>query len=228
MNILVIAPHPDDEVLGCGGTIAKYASQGADVYVAIVTKGCVPLFSDELVERGREECCKADSYLGVKETIFMDFPAVMLEEVPRHELNEAFIKLIQDIKPEIVYLPHRGDMQLDHKMTVDAAMVALRPKYKHVVKQIYAYETLSETGWDVPNVINEFIPNVYNDISGFLDKKLEALSVYKSQIADFPNARSLKAVEALAIYRGTTVGVEAVEAFSLIREIQSNRMKIDE
>ncbi len=228
MNVLVIAPHPDDEVLGCGGTIAKHVSQGNSVYVAIVTKGCAPLFSNELVERGREECAKADSYLGVKKTIFMDFPAVMLEEVPRHKFNEAFIKLIQDIKPDIVYLPHRGDMQFDHKMTVDAAMVALRPKYKHTVKQIYAYETLSETGWDVPNVTNEFIPNVYNDISDFLDKKIEALSVYKSQIANFPNTRSLKAVEALAICRGTAVGVEAAEAFSLIREIQSNRKQINE
>ena len=220
MNVLVIAPHPDDEVLGCGGTIAKYACQGDDVYVAVVTKGREPIFSDELVEQGRKECRRANAYLGVKETIFMDFPAVMLEEIPRHKLNEAFIKLIQDIEPEIVYLPHRGDMQLDHKMTADAAMVALRPKYRHVVKQIYAYERLSETGWDVPNVINEFIPTSYNDIDSFIEKKIEAMKIYKSQIAKYPNARSVESIRALAIFRGTTVGVKAAEAFVLLREIK--------
>ena len=220
MNVLVIAPHPDDEVLGCGGTIAKYAEKGDSVYVAIVTKGDLPLFDPSFIEQGREECRKADSYLGVKETIFMDFPAARLEEVPRYELNDAFIKLVQRIKPDIVFLPHRGDMQLDHKMTVDAAMVALRPKYKHVVGKIYSYETVSETGWDAPNTVNEFIPTVYKDISKQIKKKIESLSQFKSQIAEFPNARSLKAVEALAVYRGTTVGFEAAEAFILIREIE--------
>lgn len=220
MNILIIAPHPDDEILGCGGTIAKHIANGNDVFVAIVTKGCKPLFSDDSVEQVREECREADAYLGVRKTIFMDFPASMLEEVPRYKLNEAFIKLIQDIKPEMVYLPHRGDMQLDHKMTVDAAMVALRPKYKHTVKKIYAYETLSETGWDVPNVENEFIPTSYNDIYGFLDKKIEAMKIFKSQIAEYPNPRSVESIKALAIYRGTTVGVKAAEAFVVLREIR--------
>lgn len=222
MKVLVIAPHPDDEILGCGGTIAKHVSNGDEVYVAIVTKGTTPMFSGEFIERGRSECREADALLGVKQTIFMDFPAARIEEVPRHDFNEAFIKLIQEIKPETVYIPHRGDMQLDHKMTVDAVMVALRPKYSHVVDRVYAYETVSETGWDIPNVINEFIPNVYNDISDYLDKKLDALAVFKSQIAEFPNARSIKAVEALAIYRGTTIDVSAAEAFSLIREIKKD------
>ncbi len=223
MNILVIAPHPDDEILGCGGTIAKHAAFGDDVFVAVVTKGTSPMFPAELIEQGRAECRKADSFLGVKETIFLDFPAARMEEVPRHELNETLIKLIQKIRPEVVYLPHRGDMQLDHKMTVDAAMVALRPKYEHLVSKIYAYETVSETGWDIPNTVNEFIPNVYNDISGFLETKLKALSYFQSQIAVYPNARSIKAVEALAIYRGTTVGVNAAESFNLIREIIADR-----
>lgn len=218
-RVLVIAPHPDDEALGCGGTIAKHVNNGDEVYVAIVTKGCEPLFPSEIVEQTRGECRLAGQALGAKETIFMDFPAVMLENVPRHELNGAFIKLIQDIKPDTVFLPHRGDMQLDHKMVVDAAMVALRPKYGHTVGRALAYETVSETGWDIPNMVNEFIPNVYNDISAFLGKKMEALSYFKSQMGEYPNARSLKAVEALAVYRGTTVGVKAAEAFMLIREI---------
>ena len=219
MNILVVAPHPDDEVLGCGGTIAKYADNGDDVYVAIVTKGGKPLFKDEQVETVRNECLKADRFLGVKETIFMDFPASMVENVQRYKFNEAFIQLIQRIRPDIVYIPHRGDMQLDHKMVVDAAMVALRPKYKHVVKRIYAYETLSETGWDIPNVTNEFIPNVYNNISKFMDKKIEAMQMFKTQLSAYPAARSLRAVEALAMYRGATVNMNAAEAFYIVREL---------
>ena len=219
MNILVVAPHPDDEVLGCGGTIAKYADNGDDVYVAIVTKGEEPLFKVEQVVDVRNECLKADKFLGVKETIFMDFPASMIENVPRYKFNEAFIQLIQRIRPDIVYIPHRGDMQLDHKMVVDAAMVALRPKYKHVVKRIYAYETLSETGWDVPNVTNEFIPNVYNDISKFMDKKIEAMQMFKTQLSAYPAARSSRAVEALAMYRGATVNMNAAEAFYIVREL---------
>ena len=219
MTVLVLAPHPDDEVLGCGGTIAKYTENGDDVYVAIVTKGREPLFSAEQVENVRNECLKADRFLGVKETIFMDFPAAMIENVLRYKFNEAFIQLVQKIKPDVVYIPHRGDMQLDHKMVVDAAMVALRPKYQHVVKKIYAYETLSETGWDIPNVTNEFIPNVYNNISKFMDKKIEAMQMFKTQLSAYPAARSLRAVEALAMYRGATVNMNAAEAFYIVREL---------
>ena len=220
MNVLVIAPHPDDEVLGCGGTIANRVAAGHNVYVCIVTKGCEPLFHEEYVEQGRSECREADHYLGVKETFFLDFPAAMLEEVPRYKLNDGINVIVQRIKPDEVFIPHRGDMQIDHKMIVDATMVALRPKYEHKVKRIYAYETLSETGWDIPNIVNEFIPTVYEDISDTLDKKLAAMNIFQSQLADFPAARSLRAIEALAKFRGATVNVMAAEAFTLIREIK--------
>jgi LmbE family N-acetylglucosaminyl deacetylase len=220
MRVLVIAPHPDDEILGVGGTIAKRVMEGHTVYVCVVTKGCEPLFANKLVEQTRDECRKADALLGVKETFFLDFPAAMLEDVPRYKLNDGILGIVKKVKPDEVYLPHRGDMQIDHKMVVDAAMVALRPKYEHKVKRIYAYETLSETGWDVPNSTNEFIPTIYEDISSTIDKKIEAMSVFQSQLADFPNARSVGAVEALAKYRGSTVTVSAAEAFCLIREIK--------
>lgn len=220
MKVLVIAPHPDDEVIGVGGTIAKRAEEGHEVYVCVVTKAFPPLFNEEKVEYTRNECREADKFLGVVETSFLDFPAVALETVPRYELNGGILKTIQRIKPDEVYIPHRGDMQLDHKMIVDAAMVALRPKYDHVVKRIYAYETLSETGWDIPNTMNEFIPTVYEDITDSLKAKLSAMEVYRSQLGEFPDARSIEAIEALARYRGATVNVKAAEAFSLIREIK--------
>ena len=221
MKVLVIAPHPDDEVIGVGGTIARRAKEGHEVYVCVVTKAFPPLFSEEIVEQARNECREADKLLGAVETSFLDFPAVTLETVPRHELNGGILKTIQRINPDEVYIPHRGDMQLAHKMIVDAAMVALRPKYEHVVKRIYAYETLSETGWDIPNTVNEFIPTVYEDITETLDRKLEAMNFFKSQLGEFPDARSVGAIEALARYRGATVNVKAAEAFSLVREIKS-------
>lgn len=220
MRVLVIAPHPDDEIIGVGGTIAKRVNAGDEVYVCIVTKGCQPVFTEDLVALGRRECREADAILGVRETVFLDFPAVMLETVPRYELNGKISEIIQRFEADEVFIPHRGDMQLDHQIVADAAMVALRPKYKHVVKRIYAYETLSETGWNIPNCVNEFIPTVYENISDYMDKKMEAMNVYESQLTDFPNARSIGAIEALAKYRGSTVNVMAAEAFSLIREIK--------
>ena len=220
MNVLVIAPHPDDEVLGAGGTIAKRTAEGHSVFVCIVTKGYEPLFNKQMIEQGRNECQEADAYLGVKGTVFLDFPAAMLEDVPRYKLNDAILGVIRRVKPEEVYIPHRGDMQIDHKMVVDASMVALRPKYEHKVKRIYAYETLSETGWDVPNTVNEFIPTVYEDVTGTLDMKIHAMKMFQTQLAQFPNARSIEAIESLAKFRGSMVSVRAAEAFTLIREIK--------
>ncbi len=220
MRVLIIAPHPDDEIIGVGGTIAKRAKAGDEVYVCIVTKGKLPLFNPDFIEQGRKECRAADAKLGVKETIFLDFPAVMLETIPRYELNGKVAEVVQNIKPEEVYIPHRGDMQIDHQMVVDAAMVAVRPRGDDYPKRVYAYETLSETGWNIPNVTNEFIPTVYENITDTYDVKMEAMSVFKSQLAPFPAARSVGAIEALAKFRGATVSVEAAEAFSLVREVK--------
>lgn len=218
MKVLVFAPHPDDEILGVGGTIAKRTQNNDEVYVCVVTRGVKPLYDDAGIQIIQAQCREADRKLGVSETIFLDFPAVMLETVPRYEFNGRISEVVQQIKPDEIYIPHRGDMQLDHKMVVDAAMVALRPKYTHAIKRIYAYETLSETGWDIPNTVNEFIPNVYENISETLQKKLDAMAVIQSQLAPFPAARSLEAIEYLAKYRGSTINCFAAEAFALIRE----------
>lgn len=220
MRVLVIAPHPDDEIIGVGGTIAKRVQAGDEVYVCIVTKGIEPLFREKFIEQGRWECREADAKLGVKETIFLNFPAVMLETVPRYEFNGKIAEIVQRINPDEVYIPHRGDMQLDHQMVADAVMVAVRPRGGTYPKRVYAYETLSETGWNIPNTVNEFIPTVYEDITDTFELKLASMDIFKSQLASFPEARSIGAIEALAKYRGATVSVEAAEAFSLIREVK--------
>ena len=136
MKVLVIAPHADDEVIGVGGTISKRNNAGDEVYVCIVTRGYEPLYSDKYVEQCKHEALQADKLLGVKKTFFLDFPAVNLENVPRHEFNGSIFNIIQEIMPDEVFIPHRGDMQIDHQMVVDAAMVGLRPKYEHIVRRI--------------------------------------------------------------------------------------------
>lgn len=207
-------------MLGAGGTIAKRAANGDKVVVCIVTRGVEPLYRDEWITEIQAQCRKADAFMGTEETIFLDFPAVMLETVPRYELNGRIDDVIRQIRPDEVYIPHRGDMQMDHKMITDACMVALRPKAGQVVRRVYAYETLSETGWDIPNETNAFIPTVYEDITDFIGTKLEAMKQFPSQLGEFPNARSLLAIESLARFRGATVGCRAAEAFVLVRELK--------
>lgn len=219
MNVLVFAPHPDDEVLGCGGTIKKHVLAGDDVYVCVVTRGTMPLFPEESVLQVRSEHKEAMNQLGVKEVSYLDFPAVMLEEQHRYVVNKAIDDVVKKYKPEIVYIPHFGDMQKDHAIVSEAVMVAVRPRGNYTVKTVLAYETLSETEWNVPHASNMFIPNYFIDITNTLDNKLKVLSIFKSQVSEFPNPRSLETIEALAKLRGSNVGVKAAEAFAVIRLI---------
>ena len=219
MNVLVIAPHADDEILGVGGTIAKYIKEGHKVYICIASRGYPPLFSNEYVEGIIKEAIKCHKFLEVEKTFFLDFPAAMLEKANRNEINDKLYGVIDEVKPDIVFVPHYGDMQKDHEIIAKSCMVALRPKYQHKVKAIYSYETISETEWNIPHATNTFIPNVYIDISDYIQTKLDAMAQYKSQLSDFPNARSLEALEALARYRGSTINVCAAESFALIRQI---------
>lgn len=218
-KVLVIAPHADDEILGVGGTMARNIAEGNQVFVCIVTRGEKPLFSDESVAKVREETKKAHELLGVTQTFFLEFPAVMVEQVPRYQLNEKIAEVVREVEPDEVYIPHIGDMQKDHQLINEAVMVAVRPKYAHKINKVYAYETLSETEWNIPNVANAFIPTVYMDITQYIDVKKSVLACYASQVSDFPDPRSLEAVEALAKYRGSTIKVHAAEAFVLIRAI---------
>lgn len=215
MRILVFAPHNDDEVLGVGGTIAKYAESGHDVYVCEVTSG-----SDiGLVNRIKAEALEAHRILGVKETIFLELPVVALKDTKTYIINKKFRDVVQTIKPQIAFLPHKGDIHIDHQETTKAAMVALRPIENPQLSEIYSYETLSETEWNIPTAENAFLPNVYSDISDYLQKKLDAMACFKTQLYQFPHPRSLEAIEALARLRGSTVGLRSAEAFSLIRKV---------
>lgn len=216
MKVLVFAPHNDDEVLGVGGTIAKHVANGDEVYVCEVTIGK----NEERAKLIKEEALKAHEVLGVKETFFLDFPVVRLSTIPAIELNKEVHKVVQEVKPEIAYIPHKGDMHKDHAVVAESAMVALRPVDSPQVKEIYVYETLSETEWNIPSVDNLFIPNVYVDITETIDRKLTAMKCYQSQLYDFPHPRSLQAIQSLSELRGSTICVENAESFMLVRNIK--------
>ena len=219
MKALVIAPHPDDEILGCGGTMAKMADNGDEVYVCVVTEGKEPEYDADFVKNERQEMKNAHKVIGVKSTIELKMPAARLDQIPQVELNNLLTDVCSTIKPDVVYLPHIGDVHRDHKIVSQAAMVAVRPNGTDKVKRVLAYEVLSETDWDIPNVSNAFIPNVYEDIDGYSTKKIEAFMEYESQQKMYPSARSLKAIDAQMRYRGAIVGLKRAEAFMLIREI---------
>lgn len=219
MKVLVIAPHADDEVLGVGGTIAKHIHEGHEVYVCVITTGHPSMFPQEVLDKLRNEVIKAHKFLGVKQTYFLNLPAVMLSEVPKHEVNKKTNEVIDELKPDVVFIPHFGDMHLDHYIVSQAAMVGVRPIKDHSILEVYSYETLSETEWNIPHVTNAFIPNTYIDITGYLDKKKKAMEYFTTQLTEFPHPRSIEAIESLAKLRGSTIGVKAAEAFCLVRRI---------
>ncbi|MGL5873564.1 MAG: PIG-L deacetylase family protein [Xenococcaceae cyanobacterium] len=218
-KILVIAPHPDDEVLGVGGTIARLTNEGNEVYVAIVTKACPPDFSEEDGEIDRREAIAAHRVLGVKETFFMSFPAARLDAIAHGDLNRELCTLCQKLEPDTLYIPFNGDIHLDHQKVFLSALVAARPNHNKAPKFIYAYETLSETNWNAPYLTPNFVPNTFVDISAHLETKIQAMQMYASQIKPFPNERSEESLRALATLRGSTVSCFAAEAFVLIRAI---------
>jgi LmbE family N-acetylglucosaminyl deacetylase len=218
-KILVVAPHPDDEMIGVGGTILKNIDEGNEVCVVIVTKGMLPLFNSDIIEKTRDEARRCHNTIGVKNTYFLDFPSTMLDTVPKYKINGAIFDIVKEIEPDEVYIPYGGDMHFDHGIVAEAAMVALRPKYSFAPEKVYVYETLSETGWSYPHENSGFAPNVFVDISKQIDLKLEALSMYETQFEEFPAARSLRAVRALAEYRGALANFKAAEAFMLVRSL---------
>ena len=221
-NILVVAPHCDDEVLGCGGIMAKYAKEGHNVFVAIITNGHIgapELFKKEGTEKVRAEALQAHDLLGVQKTHFLDFPAPRLDSIAAYKLSIALSKVIIKHAITDMYIPHRGDIHKDHRITYECALVAARPINNCTVRNIYAYETLSETEWAAPFADEAFIPMRFVDVSECIQAKLSAFQKFTTQIKEFPHPRSLESIENLSKMRGATVGLLRAEAFMIIREI---------
>jgi LmbE family N-acetylglucosaminyl deacetylase len=216
---LVVAPHMDDEVLGCGGTIARLADAGSEVHVAVVTTGRPPRFEAAAEEDCRKEAIAAHGILGVHRTHFLDLPAAELDMVPHAELNQALGEIVGAVAPDMLLLPFNGDVHLDHQLIFNSGMVAARPNRSLFPTRLWAYETLSETNWNAPYLTPGFHPTIYVDIAATLDRKIAAMRAYASQLRLFPDERSIEAIEALAWLRGAAVHRPAAEAFVALREV---------
>lgn len=216
MRVLIISPHPDDEVLGCGGTIAKYVDRGDTVYLCIITTVYPPEWSEEYILNKKIEITNSTEILGIAKTFFLDLQAVKLDIVPQKQINDLLQKIVNETKPDIVFIPWKGDLNRDHRIVFESSLVATRPM-NTTIKKILAYETLSETEWG--QSIEAFRPNIYEDISSYISKKLDAMRSYKSELREYPHPRSLENIEILAKKRGSEVTIKFAEAFMLIREI---------
>jgi len=217
-NVLVVAPHPDDETLGVGGTLLKHISRGDKLHWLIMTH---PKdndhFSQQFVEeRDRQIEMVANSYPFATHHV-LDFKAAMLDSYDLSQLVGAVGKVISDIQPNIVYIPFGGDIHSDHKITFDVLLSCTKRFRFPFIKEILSYETLSETDQSPASGALIFSPTVYVDITDFLQQKLEIFLKYKTEVADHPFPRSIENISALATYRGGQVFVKNAEAFMLLR-----------
>jgi N-acetylglucosamine malate deacetylase 1 len=216
-SLLVIAPHPDDEVLGCGGVLHQASRAGARTGVLTVAAHRPPLFTDAVHATTIREANAAHALLGVTWSRFLDHPAVFLDRAPTHEVNQQVLDAVREFEPDVVLIPF-PDRHVDHRRLFDAALVATRPVGPgRAVQMVAAYETLSETHWNAPHIEPGFVPNWVADISPSVDTKLEAMACFKSQVHAFPAPRSLEALKALALFRGSQAGFGFGEAFHVVR-----------
>ena len=224
-NILIVAPHADDDILGCGGIISKYTEKGNKVYVAIMTNGNVgdpDLFPIEGTKRGRKEALASHAVLGVEETFFFDFPAPRLSTFPGYKISIELEKLIRKLNIQVLFLPHRGDIHLDHKAIFEAGIVAARPINNSPVVKIFTYETLSETEWAAPYADEVFYPTFLVKLSQeHIEKKIKAFKCYSPpRLKSYPHPRSAEGILNLSRMRGSIVEAEYAEAFMHIRTIE--------
>src|SRR3989338_1918229 len=219
-SILILAAHPDDEVLGCGGTIAKLADEGAIVHVAFLADGVFSRASEQAAQQlelasRRAAAQKACEILGVKSVSFGDFPDNRMDTIPLLDIIQAVGTLIVQHQPEIVFTHHAGDVNIDHRRLHEAVVTACRPQHGHPVKTLLCFEVPSSTEWQLPGSAPAFIPNWFVDISATLERKMAALEAYAGELRAWPHPRSRQGVEHLVHWRGATVGVDAAEAFIL-------------
>lgn len=219
-RVLVVAAHPDDEALGCGGTLARHVREGDEVSALFMTDGVGARGQGGEAERN-EAALQALEALGIAEAAFGNFPDNGMDGVPLLEIVKFVEEGVTNVKPQIVYTHHHGDLNIDHQLTHKAVLTACRPMPGADVEAIYGFEVLSSTEWTAQTPENVFMPAHYVDISQDFEVKTAALKAYDGEMQDFPHARSYEAVEALATLRGAQIGVEKAEAFSVIRSIRT-------
>ena len=219
-KIVVVAPHPDDETLGCGGTILKHKRMGDQVYWLIVT--CISEefgFSKDRVRLRNEEIDQISKIYDFDSVYNLRLPTTKLDEIPLGEMIASVGRIFERIEPEVVYIPYRGDVHSDHKVVFDVVVSCSKWFRYNSIRRVLAYETLSETDFGINPENHGFRPNVFIDMSVYLEKKIKILNIYKGEVGEFPFPRSEQAVRALAHLRGATAGCNAAEAFMLLKEL---------
>ena len=212
MHVLIIAAHPDDEVLGMGGTIKKLKKQKNTISLCVVSEGASAQYNDpKMIEVRKNACLKSGKLLGISKFYFLDFPDARLDSISQLEINKELEKIIDKTKPAVVYTTPSHDLMKDHSIVFDCTLVATRPSSSSV-KQLFSYEIPGPTK-------KPFVPNTYENISNEIDFKIKALKIYKSEINKFPHPRSIESVQSLAKIRGVESGLKFAEGFRLIRNI---------
>jgi LmbE family N-acetylglucosaminyl deacetylase len=227
MSILILAAHPDDEVLGCGGTIARRVEEGEQVYIAILGEGITSRYEEreeadqQLVDALEETSREVAELLGAKEVYSYDFPDNRFDTVPLLDVVKTIEDLIDEVQPEIVYTQHGGDLNIDHNIVYRATLTATRPMKECPVRKVYAYEVASSTEWAFQEFSPPFRPNTFVEIGDTLEKKIKAMQTYETEARPYPHPRSSKSLRAIAQNWGRTAGLQAAEAFELVRSVQS-------
>ncbi len=217
MKILILSPHPDDETLGAGGTLLAHAKKGDELYWCIITEAYTPEWSAEFIRKRKEEIAQVAKAYGMKKVFTLGFPTVKLDTIGQKKINDAVQKVVEEVKPTVVYLPFVHDLNRDHEMTFHAGMVATRPKEGTSIAKLLCYETVSETEWGCYSKERAFVPNYYVDIEKTFEAKLKILETYKSELKEPPHPRSKEVLRALAVKRGSESGMKMAEGFVVIR-----------
>ncbi len=214
-KISIISPHPDDETIAAGGALLRFRDQGSKISCLVVSGHLPPLYPKSSYEITKKESLKVFKQYGIEYNEFLEIPATKVNEKPKSELNNLIFKHIDFFKPDLLLIPF-PDRHIDHRIIFDSSLVASRPNLSYFPKTILAYETLSETHWNAPNIEPNFIPNFFIDITNQIEEKIQVLSYYESQIKN-NESRSIDAIKALARFRGSQNGFKYAEAFQTIR-----------
>lgn len=212
-KILVVAPHPDDESIGCGGTILKYRNLGFEVNLVIFTKMTEKKFSKKIIEERKRETSKIKSFYNFKNLIQLDYETSNLDNLPDQTIIKSIKEILNKYKPSKVFIPSIKDIHTDHVKISRCFLSCIKIFRHNYLKEVLAYETLSETNF---NFLESFCPNYFEEITSTLNSKLKAIQIYKSEIKKHPFPRSVDSIKALAILRGSQSGYKFAEAFELI------------
>jgi LmbE family N-acetylglucosaminyl deacetylase len=219
MRVAVIAAHPDDELLGLGGTVARHADAGDDVVAVIASEGATSRYASEATKQ-LEECCRAAAkILGIREVRFLGFPDQRMDARPLVEITQTIEGVLREVEPEVVYTHHWGDLNRDHRIVSEAVQVACRPVGAGYPRRLICFETPSSSEWSAPDPASQFVPTLFTDVTSTIDRKLAAMACYVTEVRPAPHPRALTALRARAEHWGHVVGRPYAEAFVLLREV---------